>query len=279
MCENYTAFDLIEQPVIIVSEHDDSIVYMNEAAKHTFKDCNITELTNTDTNINYSAFGHPVGDLCFGKYHLQKSFHHFEKDGAKYVCITFADVTFWRALACQYKQLTLIDPLTNVENRRAFDMHLDECLTRFNREKQNFAMLFVDLNDFSVINNKYGHVIGDQVLVAVAEQLKNVFRRSTDRVFRYGGDEFVVIVDIEDNVGELHQLTEKLNHNIAGVDVGEVKISVSVGGVTIHHTPSSGVCSFERVVELADKSMYVVKHKQNKKGFHLYEHKCSFIET
>ena len=89
--------------------------------------------------------------------------------------------------------LTLIDPLTQLFNRRALDQMLAKEIVRANRLGSNLTVLMIDVDRFKSINERFGPAVGDQYLNATAQLLKATFRGS-DMIFRYGGDEFLVVM-------------------------------------------------------------------------------------
>jgi diguanylate cyclase (GGDEF)-like protein len=89
--------------------------------------------------------------------------------------------------------LSLIDPLTQLFNRRALDQMLSKEVVRANRLGSSLTILMIDLDDFKSINTRFGHQVGDTFLGEAAQLLRTTFRGS-DMVFRYGGDEFLVVM-------------------------------------------------------------------------------------
>jgi diguanylate cyclase (GGDEF)-like protein/PAS domain S-box-containing protein len=109
------------------------------------------------------------------------------------------DVTSQREAAEALSQLALHDPLTALPNRSLFMDRLAQALHRLDRRDRVLAVLFVDLDRFKAINDRYGHAAGDETLLAVGERLREVLRPH-DTVARLGGDEFVVLCeDLEDD--------------------------------------------------------------------------------
>jgi diguanylate cyclase (GGDEF)-like protein len=159
------------------------------------------------------------------------------------------------------------DPLTGVGNRRV----LDETLlalrtdpvpptTQARRTPTPCSLLVVDLNDFKLINDTYGHVVGDEVLRAVAMALRGV-ARADDVVVRLGGDEFVVLaVGADDEAGA--QLAKRVAEAVASLMVGTasgvIALSASVGVATTADVRDPTADPVD-LLRRADASMYVVK--------------------
>ncbi|NEP18148.1 MAG: GGDEF domain-containing protein, partial [Leptolyngbya sp. SIO4C1] len=128
--------------------------------------------------------------------------------------------------------IALIDSLTQIGNRRAFDIELPRQIHHARRRSLGLCLMMLDIDYFKEINDGYGHIIGDQVLQQLAEQLRGNMR-FYDTPFRYGGEEFVVILSNTD-VDEAHFIGQRLCNLIANRAFGvsaalNLKISVSIG--------------------------------------------------
>jgi diguanylate cyclase (GGDEF)-like protein len=113
----------------------------------------------------------------------------------------------------QLEELAIQDPLTGVHNRRAMEHELEIAVEAHKRTGGNFGLVMVDLDHFKMVNDQYGHSAGDRVLIAFA----NLIRRSTravDRMFRFGGEEFVLLLPVP-HVGGLRLAAENLRLKIA----------------------------------------------------------------
>ncbi len=104
----------------------------------------------------------------------------------------------------QLQQLSAIDPLTDLANRRSLDAHLSRELGRLRRHGGQVAVLMCDVDAFKAFNDGYGHLAGDACLQRVAEALTGVVGRSTDLVARYGGEESVIALGDTDLDGAMH---------------------------------------------------------------------------
>lgn len=101
-----------------------------------------------------------------------------------------AQVEHFRTKLAEVEETAALDPLTRLANRRSFEEHLERRI----QKGAVFSLIMIDLNDFKKVNDQFGHVAGDSLLTQFSAELRNQFRTS-DLVGRWGGDEFVVIVD------------------------------------------------------------------------------------
>jgi len=153
--------------------------------------------------------------------------------------------------------LSLTDELTGLHNRRGFITLAEQQLKLANRTKRGLVFVFVDLDGFKQINDRYGHQEGDHALQDVAKILKSTFRNS-DVVARVGGDEFAVLaIEASQDSGEIlkARLDEKLkNHN----EQTAVKFRISFSYGVVSFDPSHP-CSLEELMTSADRAMYAKK--------------------
>jgi len=111
--------------------------------------------------------------------------------------------------------LVLQDPLTKLPNRRSFNNSFQNALLLYKRNKTSKALLFFDVDDFKKINDEFGHLVGDKVLVQMGQILKKEVRQS-DHTSRWGGEEFSILlhdVSLEDAKKFAHNLKEKIEHD------------------------------------------------------------------
>lgn len=151
----------------------------------------------------------------------------------------------------------LVDPLTNVLNRAAYNLKIGQLIHEFKRYKEKCALLVLDIDKFKDFNDKYGHQLGDRVLKSVAGTVRNTIR-VTDQIFRYGGEEFVVILNRVDQ-SFATQLAVKICRQVEKdyfVDGDKkLKVTISIGGSIIAEDDTESSL-FER----ADKAMYQAKN-------------------
>jgi diguanylate cyclase (GGDEF)-like protein len=163
-----------------------------------------------------------------------------------------------------FMELSRLDGLTEVYNRRMFDLILKAEISRSQRNKKTFFLVFLDVDNFKEINDQFGHLKGDEVLKRLALAMKHVSRES-DFLFRYGGDEFVLLLPETEKEGAqifTSRLKEKLQHieiqgNTAqGQDIAQ-KVTVSMGIVSY---PSSAK-EPESLIAAADVTLFEAKKK------------------
>src|SRR5262249_47050131 len=137
----------------------------------------------------------------------------FDAEGdVEYVVAAFSDITERRAAAESLRYRATHDALTGLANRTLLFERLGEIVESPGIGRTH-ALLYCDLDDFKVLNDRYGHAVGDRVLVNVAQRLTRV-SRSSDLVARIGGDEFVILAE-DAGLDEGVRLAQRLRESIA----------------------------------------------------------------
>ncbi len=150
------------------------------------------------------------------------------------------------------------DPLTGLYNRSFLMERLQSLISKAKRKETKIKLVFLDLNNFKQVNDIFGHEEGDKVLKKVANIIKNSFREY-DLVARYGGDEFIVVLeDNGDNVN-LFKIMDRINKRIKDL-FEKYKISLAWGYVSSDET-----LNIEELIALADGRMYQNKNKMKEK--------------
>lgn len=153
------------------------------------------------------------------------------------------------------------DALTGLYNRHVFDETLRVCLAQAERYRRTFALLMIDLDEFKLVNDTWGHGTGDTLLQAVAAKLSGITRDS-DRVCRIGGDEFAILLPEILNPRQPAILAERLAQTLLEpVHTGEAEILVTASiGIAIY--PDNGM-TVDALLHNADKAMYRCKHREH----------------
>lgn len=152
----------------------------------------------------------------------------------------------------------LTDSLTELLNRRAFDQHLEHAVNQWERHHHAFVLILGDLDYFKLINDRFGHLVGDQVLKAVAQRISTSLRRS-DLAFRIGGEEFAIILT-ESSLNAGAEVAEKIRRRIdeqpVTLDSGQNVFPTMSFGLGIPDSTDSAAL-FARV----DLALYAAKRK------------------
>jgi two-component system cell cycle response regulator len=167
---------------------------------------------------------------------------------------TYQDVL--RTNFLQTFSMSIKDELTHMYNRRYFDLHLNNMMQFAASSHKDLSLMLMDVDDFKQVNDTYGHVLGDEVLRAIADKISSNLR-ATDLCARYGGEEFVVILpetDREDSV----KVAERIRENVA-------KIPVQTDTGILNCTISIGIASYKKgddpiaLIKRADEALYDAK--------------------
>jgi len=158
-----------------------------------------------------------------------------------------------------YKELR-IDPLTKVYNRKALEIDLKEILEKGKDRDLDLVIAIIDVDNFKEVNDEYGHLVGDFVLIKLADTMKSLIRKS-DKIYRYGGDEFVIVFNrstlahakksIERIIYKIYRTTLKYKENY-------IKITISAG-ITEHKAGDT----IESIIKRADEALYKAKVEKN----------------
>ena len=161
-----------------------------------------------------------------------------------------ADSQRWREMARH-------DPLTGIPNRKAFIEAAEGILSRASIDTQQGALLMLDLDGFKPINDRFGHLSGDQILIGLADSFTST-ARATDVVARLGGDEFAMLCPMLNGEADIAQFCERLIAAVVALPGGDFpgcRLGVSIG---VARYPGKGY-TLTHLLALADQAMYVAK--------------------
>jgi diguanylate cyclase (GGDEF)-like protein len=152
----------------------------------------------------------------------------------------------------------LTDPLTELLNRRAFNQNLELAINQWVRHRRPFVLIFGDIDYFKLINDRFGHLVGDQVLKILADRIRGSLRRS-DLAFRIGGEEFAIILmetGLQAGAEVADKLRRKIDENPIHLDSGQsIFPTVSFGVGTPGDHDAHSLCT------VVDEALYIAKHK------------------
>ena len=193
----------------------------------------------------------------------------FRKDfGSNIILLAMEDITERRKMEEQIHELAYYDQLTKLPNRHLLHDRLGQAMAASQRSGQYCALMFLDLDNFKPLNDMHGHAAGDLLLIEVANRLKHCVRE-VDTVARFGGDEFVVMlnglnIDEKESGSQAEVIAKKIRASLSAPYLLVMK-SAAKEGVTIEHhcTASIGVKLFsshetsqDEILKLADAAMY-----------------------
>jgi diguanylate cyclase (GGDEF)-like protein len=171
-----------------------------------------------------------------------------------FLIITFMLVKLKNAIDT-HKALSRTDSLTLVHNRRAFQDLADLELTKARRSKKPLSVLYIDIDNFKKINDRFGHRIGDTLLRSVAKTIKSNIR-AVDILARLGGDEFGILL-AETGSGAVARVASKLKEKLLGLMQDyRWPVTFSIGVVTFENPPDS----VDHLIDAADAQMYFAKN-------------------
>lgn len=179
-----------------------------------------------------------------------------------------------RSLNDKLTEISITDPLTQLHNRRYFELVVRSELNRARRAGESVAFAMIDIDFFKLYNDHYGHHEGDNALKAVAQAIKSNLKRAGDYAFRLGGEEFAVLIT---GIGEesARLFFERLRESVAELELPHEKnptgiVTISVG---VSYVGRIDAQSLDQMVRCADASLYKAKHSgRNRSVFREFSH-------
>ncbi|MGJ0483477.1 MAG: GGDEF domain-containing protein [Methylomicrobium sp.] len=172
------------------------------------------------------------------------------------------------------RRTSYVDTLTGVNNRRFLEQRIGEELARCQRNSDPLTCLFLDIDYFKSVNDKYGHLAGDSVLSTVAKTIKNQLRNN-DVLARYGGEEFVALLtNINQSTG--FEIAERIRRNVQSLKITfseiTIPVTLSIGLATYRSDRKNPLTTTEaasRLINTADSALYDAKNKgRNRIEYH-----------
>ena len=165
----------------------------------------------------------------------------------------FVDVTEYKEMENKLFEMAIKDELTGTFNRRYFTNKLKEETERSKRTGRAFSIIMLDLDDFKLINDKYGHCIGDVVLKSVVNSINDRLRK-IDLLARWGGEEFMIILP-ETNIDNARFVANSILEKVSNIKIGNIpKVTASIGISEFNLSED-----FKTLIKRADDKMYEAK--------------------
>lgn len=196
------------------------------------------------------------GEIYIQRAHMS-AIRGLHNDISQFICV-MGDITEQKKELESMRFQALHDPLTRLPNRILFTSEVRKVIAIAEKEQRKFAVLFIDLDGFKPVNDTYGHLLGDKLLVALAKKLSGAIKKQ-DTVARVGGDEFLVLLREVDNGEMALAVAERLSVLVAepvAIDDIEVHVGASIG-VAVYPEHSGDELT---LIDRADKAMYKAKH-------------------
>lgn len=225
-------------------------VFQTQIKEH-FDRCLNGEIGQYQVWFDLPVRGRCFCDICYAPY--------FDEDGRiRGVISSSRDITELKRLEEDLRQLTRLDPLTQLFNRRYFFTLAEQEYQRFCRYHRPMALCMIDIDHFKSVNDRHGHLVGDAVLCDVAQMLHDSLRQ-VDILARYGGEEFVILLP-ETDLQTARASAERLRMAVAERRIqtpsGPISVTLSLGVVAIDDGPAMPL---ERLLDAADQMLYRAK--------------------
>lgn len=183
-------------------------------------------------------------------------------DGKYGVFGIIKNITDERKKEHSYEEKIYTDSLTGLYNRNFYEEKTEEIFSNSLSEEDDFSILIIDIDDFKVVNDTYGHHFGDRVLQELSKIIKRNIRKK-DYPVRVGGDEIVLLLNANSEIAR--QIGERIVQEINGIEIDGAKITISIGLAT----KKSQVSTLKELYIRADEAMYRSK-KQGKNTLSYY---------
>ena len=262
-----TAINAMDIGVIVI-DSSNRITYLNPAIETITGDSNNLNISKDATQI-FPELAHVFNsDIRKGEitrtqnqleydYEFQRSYIHQKNYQTVGQIITLHDITEKTKLLKMTEKLSLTDTLTNALNRRALILQGDQEIQRANRYQRELSIILLDVDNFKKINDTHGHLGGDKILKEIVQKIQKIIRHN-DFIFRYGGDEFVILL-IETDLDQAYQTAERIRNELAEIaqiqtQANQTPISISLGITQL--LPQDTLESF---IQRADQALYQSK--------------------
>ena len=246
---------------LLVNEYEKNIIFSNDSSeeinriKNDLNRTQISDHSNRELNVLYSKLTKVIYDI---ENNLDETKLHLNE--AKDTCSHLENsVERLQADLEKLKKEKDIDFLTNVLNRRGYTSAIIQVENQFTSFNNNYAIVFIDIDDFKEINDTHGHDCGDVVLRTFATILKQTIRES-DVISRYGGEEFVAIICYK-NIEEVETFVNRIKTIVTKykfVYTEEIKLQVGFSAGVAHRNKYN---SYEDTMKFADILLYKAKHE------------------
>ena len=207
-----------------------------------------------------------LGSLNLGSFHNERFIQGMATDFVEHIASVIGICLENNLNVETMRRTSLVDPLTGVNNRRFLEQRIEEELDRSQRTREPLSCLFLDIDFFKGINDRYGHQAGDHVLTVVAGLIKKLLRNN-DVLARYGGEEFVALLSQSDE-NTASEIAERIRLSIANLQLiyadQAMPVTISIGVATYQPNRALKKQVSEialQLIQTADAALYEAKRK------------------
>lgn len=277
--KNFHEFFSSNQDIVSRLMQKIKVVNVNQATIRLFKASAKEDLINNIDNLilpeSISSNGEIYASLAEGEYECIGEVHHkdfvgnniytvlrlsiapgYEETWEK-VFVSVIDITERKNNESYLEYLSTHDQLTGVANRSLLYDRLNHALAHAKRDQKMVAVFFLDLDGYKTINDLFGHLVGDQFLIQIANRLSANLREA-DTVARFGGDEFILVLENIVNIEAIKPITEKIFKSIAEPYRSNGNLCQVTTSIGISIYPMDGTTT-EELINKADTAMYRAK--------------------
>lgn len=258
---------------ILIIDRQNKIIDYNQAAKSIFDQLDIfelpiplTELNSqfnqllaSDSVIEFSIYSQDRMAFYSASFTPVKRSH--ETNGGGLILLT--DISNLVATRMQLEKAASIDALTGSDNRRAFYTKLNYEHQLYQRYSREYSIIMLDIDYFKVINDSYGHLAGDAILIELVNQLKTL-TRNTDSIARFGGDEFIVMLPETDKMQAVllgQRILKSIQEHEYQYNGSRIQMTVSLGISSCIDLNLLQNQSMDETIRLADEALFKAKEK------------------
>lgn len=214
-----------------------------------------------------------VRDVLYGTLNFssttprQNGFSEHEHDLISMMADSIGNYILLKQKRRALERLIITDPLTTLHNRRYFDEIYTQKRKEALRSSDQWVLIMLDVDNFKKYNDRYGHAAGDDALMQLGQVLKKTLKRDTDYIFRIGGEEFAVIMEVKDEQN-LKKILNMILANVKALNIEHIDngsegvFSISMGVAYFNSSKQS--TDLEDVYKNADRALYEVK--ESKRG-------------
>ncbi len=252
LASSFARFLTDERPFLFVPDLDDP-EWRSDPARATV---NWRSYVGTQLQVDGKAYG----ALAFvGLRARMEGLDELARESISLMGLLVAAAVERQRTAERIEQLAFNDSLTGLPNRVLFADRIEQAFGAAKRYGRGFAVMYLDLDHFKTINDTYGHIVGDEVLVQVARRLRTLLRES-DTIARFGGDEFVILQPVVDAATDAADLARKVLVALEQpILVGEHKHHMATSiGIALYPEHATEI---DRLMELADAALYRAKRE------------------